>query len=122
MAKNYLLACLANKGELGRVDVWKITNQQLSLAFERKAKSLLKIVSLTCLNTDKVSFENRNETSAIFLAGVLRFEIRENGIISSFDNTTRVFNNIYVKRLTRITYFHTSLELKGGQEVVCERE
>lgn len=76
MAKNYLLACLANKGELGRVDVWKITNQQLSLAFERKAKSLLKIVSLTCLNTDKVGFENRNERD-IFSRG---FEIRENGM------------------------------------------
>ena len=73
----YLQACLVSKGDVGRVDVWKITNQQLSYRFDQRSKALLKIISLTNLTTEKVGAENSVRNVAhqgfLFREGGLEF-------------------------------------------------
>lgn len=58
--RHLLLACLVGKGEVGRVDISKIENQQLSMRYERKSKGLLKMSCLTNVTLDKLSAENKD--------------------------------------------------------------
>ena len=58
--RHLLLACLVGKGEVGRVDIGKIENQQLTVRYERKSKGLLKVSCLTNVTLDKLSAENKD--------------------------------------------------------------
>lgn len=58
--RHLLLACLVGKGEVGRVDVHKINNQQMTLKYERKSKGLLKMSCFTNLTLEKLSPANKD--------------------------------------------------------------
>lgn len=117
--RHYLTACLVNKGELGKVEVWKIKNPHLLIKYERKSKSLLKVISLSNLTSDKIIGAENKDVFKICNEG---FDFRRDG---GLEFTTGICTSVppaNPSSLTPESYTMIYSEVAIGRSVIVEEK
>jgi hypothetical protein len=62
---NYINACLYGRGEVGKIEIWKIENNELKIRYERRGGNSLKIISLD----DATALGNENSIQDVCSRG-----------------------------------------------------
>ena len=62
---NYINACLYGRGEVGKIEIWKIENSELKIRYERRGGNSLKIVALD----DATALGNENSIQDVCARG-----------------------------------------------------